>query len=65
LARIGTLFKSGSIKVVINEITKYKLNNVALQEMRCPGNGSIKEKDTTFFYSGCNDNRHGTTKCYR
>jgi len=60
LAHIETRFKSGSIKVVINEITKYKLNIVALQEMICPGNGRIKQKDTTFFYSGCNDNRHWT-----
>lgn len=31
---------------------------VALQEMRWPGNGSIKHKETTIFYSGCGYERH-------
>jgi len=46
------------MNVVINEITKYNLNIVALQEIRWPGNGSFKHKETTIFYSGCKDNKH-------
>lgn len=44
--------------VVINEITKYHLNLATLQEIRWPGNGCFKHKETTIFYSGCKDNRH-------
>jgi len=39
------------IKVNEHEITKYNLNIVALHEMRWPGNGSFKHKETTIFYS--------------
>jgi exonuclease III len=46
------------MNVVISEITKYNLNIIALQEIRWPGNSSLKHKETTIFYSGCNDNRH-------
>jgi len=55
---IRTLYKSGSMNVVINKITKYNLSIVTLQEIRWPGNGSFKHKGTTVFYSGCKDNKH-------
>lgn len=51
-------FTSGSMSLVTNEITKYNLNIVALQEIRWPGIGSFKHKETTIFYSGGKDNRH-------
>jgi len=55
---IRTLFKPGALKIIIDEITKYNLQIVALQEIRWPDKGSIKHKETTIFYSGCGDERH-------
>lgn len=55
---IKTIFKSGSMNVIINKITKYNLNIVVLQEIKWPGNGSFKHKETTIFYSGCEDSKH-------
>jgi len=46
------------LKIIIDEIKKYNLQIVALQEKRWPGNGSIKHKETTSFYNGCGDERH-------
>lgn len=34
------------------------LNIVALQEMRWPGNCSIKHNETTIFFSRCKGNKH-------
>lgn len=55
---IRTLFKTGAMKTIIDEIKRYKLPVVALQEIRWPGNGSIKSYDTTLFYSGGASDRH-------
>jgi len=49
---IRTLFKTGAMKTIIDEIKRYKLLVVVLQEIRWPGNGSLKSNDTTLFYSG-------------
>jgi len=46
------------LKIIIDEIAKYNSQIVALQQTRWIGNGSIKHKETTIFYSGCGDERH-------
>jgi hypothetical protein len=44
------------MKIIIDEVKRYKLPVVALQEIKWPGNGSIKSNETTLFYSrGTND----------
>jgi len=42
LAHNGTLFKWGSMIVVINEIRNHNSNIIALYEERMPGNGIIE-----------------------
>lgn len=62
--RIGTwnirsLFKPGALKSISDAIKKYK--NVlitALQEIRWPGEGSVKTEGMTLFYSGDKNDRH-------
>jgi len=48
----------GALLMTTDNITKYNLHIVALQEMRRPGRGRIKHKEITIFYSGCGDNRY-------
>ncbi|CAI6358159.1 unnamed protein product [Macrosiphum euphorbiae] len=46
------------MKIVTDQIQKYKLPVVALQEVRWPGSGSVKSENYTIFYSGSTDGRH-------
>lgn len=55
---IRTLFNPVAIKTVTDQIKKYKLPVVALQELRWPGNGNVKSKNYTIFYSGSENGRH-------
>lgn len=61
--RIGTwniriLFKPGALKILFDELTRYNIPMVALQEVRWPGNGSAKSGSHTIFYSGSKSNKH-------
>ncbi|KAF0753170.1 ribosome biogenesis protein TSR3 isoform X1 [Aphis craccivora] len=47
---VRTLFKPGAVQYLVEEIEKYKLGVVALQEIRLDGNGMIEIQDTTIFY---------------
>jgi hypothetical protein len=49
---IRTLFKAGAIKIINDEVKRYKLPIVAIHEIIWPGSGSVKSNDTTIFYSG-------------
>jgi hypothetical protein len=55
---IGTFFKAGAIKIIIDEIKRYKMLLVALQEIRWPGNGSVKSDYVTILYSKGTSSRH-------
>lgn len=46
------------MKMVTDHIQKYKLPVVALQEVRWPGNGSVKSENYTTFYSRSSSGRH-------
>lgn len=52
------MFKPDALRTLIDEVTKYNLPIVALQEVRWPGNGNIKSGNYTVFYSGTENNRH-------
>jgi len=54
---IRTLNKPGAFKYVIDANNSYKLDILALQEVRWPDSGNIKSGSTTFFYSGTNNGR--------
>ncbi|KAL4148242.1 hypothetical protein QTP88_002523 [Uroleucon formosanum] len=55
---IRTLFKAGAMEILIDEVKRYKLLIVALQEIKWPGSGSVKSNDTIIFYSGGTSPRH-------
>jgi len=55
---IRTLNKPGAFKYVIYAKDSYKLDILALQEVRWPDSGKIKTGNTTLFYSGNNNGRH-------
>jgi len=55
---IRTLFKPGALKILIDEVTRYNLPIVALQEVRLLGNGNVKSGSHIIFYSGLRSNRH-------
>ena len=52
---IRTLLQAGAMISIAEEIEKYKMNVVALQEIRWKGNGLIKKTNYTLYYSGNND----------
>lgn len=56
---IRTLYKPGALKIVTEEIEKYKIPLVAVQEIRWTGEGTIRSNNSTIFYSGTKNNRHG------
>lgn len=52
------MFKPGALKILIDEVTRYNIPIVALQEVGWPGNGSVKSGNYTLLYSGSRSNRH-------
>jgi hypothetical protein len=55
---IRTLFKPGALRILIDEVTRYNLPIVALQDMRWPGKVNIKSENYTIFYSGTENDNH-------
>jgi exonuclease III len=58
--RIGTwnvksLYRAGSLKVVSEEISKYKLDSVRVQEIRWDRGGTEPAGEYTFFYGKKNE----------
>ena len=49
---VRTLLQPGKMIEVANELLKYQLDIVALQEVRWSGKGQIDKKDFTINYSG-------------
>jgi len=59
LGNIRTLFKPGAVRTLVNEVEKYRLGVVALQELRWSDTGSMQLKNTTIFYGACDNRRFG------
>ena len=55
---IRTMLQSGVMNSIAEEIERYGLNVVALQEIRWKGKGYIKKQKFTMHYSG-NEDRQG------
>jgi len=55
---IRTLYKPGALKIITEEVEKYKIPLVAVQEIRWTGEGNIRSNNSTIFYSGTKNNRH-------
>ncbi|PNF37913.1 hypothetical protein B7P43_G03888 [Cryptotermes secundus] len=59
--RIGTrnvrsMYRAGSLRAVVKEISKYKLDLAGVQEVRWDGGGIAPAGDYTFFYGKGNEN---------
>jgi endonuclease/exonuclease/phosphatase family metal-dependent hydrolase len=52
-----TLYRAGALRVLSDELKKYKADIVALQEIRWIGKGVMKKKDYDLYYS-CHNKKH-------
>jgi hypothetical protein len=59
--RFGAWNATGSLRAVTEEISKYKLDLVGVQEVRWDGGGTEPEEEYTFFYGKGNENRESGT----
>jgi hypothetical protein len=50
------VYKVGSLRAVAEEISKYKLDLVGVQEVRWVGGGTEPASEYTFFYGKGNEN---------
>lgn len=53
-----SLYRAGALNNLLEEASKYKLDILALQEIRWPGQDIITKRSYTLFYSGSNQGRH-------
>jgi exonuclease III len=53
---VRSLYKAGSLRTVVEEISKYKLDLVGVQEDRWDGSGAETAGEYTFFYGKENEN---------
>jgi exonuclease III len=49
---VRSMYRAGSLRAVAEEISKYKLDLVGVQEVRWNGNGNEPAGEYTF-YAGC------------
>jgi hypothetical protein len=50
------MYRAGSLRAVAEEISKYKLDLVGVQEVRWGGSGTEPAGEYTFFYGKGNEN---------
>jgi hypothetical protein len=50
------MYRAGSLKAIAEEISKYNLDLVGVQEVRCDGGGTEPAGEYTFFYGKGNEN---------
>ena len=56
---VRTLLRSGALKELIEVVTSYDADVIALQELRWKGSGILRgRKDETDLYYSCQQNRH-------
>jgi exonuclease III len=53
---VRSMYRTGSLRAVAEEISKYKLDLVGVQEVRWGGGGTEPAGDYTFFYGKGNEN---------
>lgn len=54
---VRSMYRPGALKILSDEALKYKLDILAIQEMRWTGKGMMSGKDFSVCYS-CDDRRH-------
>lgn len=55
---IRTLYRAGALQTLTNELKRYRMDIVALQEIRWTGNGEQKLDDYMLLYGGNTTERH-------
>lgn len=55
---IRTLYKAGALKTLTDTLERYKVQLVALQETRLPGEGCITTGNSSLIYGGITNNKH-------
>jgi exonuclease III len=53
---IRSLYRAGSLMTVSRELSRYRLDLVGVQEVRCEGSGTAPAGEYTFFYGKENEN---------
>jgi exonuclease III len=53
---VRSMYRTGSLRAVVEEISKYKLDLVGVQEVRWDGRGTKPASEYTFFYGRGNEN---------
>jgi hypothetical protein len=53
---VRSLYRAGSLRTVVEEISKYKSDLVGVQEVRWGGGGTEPAGEYTFFYGKANEN---------
>jgi exonuclease III len=53
---VGSMYRAGSLRTVVEEVSKYKLDLVGVQEVRWNGGGNKPAGQYTFFYGKGNQN---------
>jgi exonuclease III len=53
---VRSMYRAGSLRAVAEQISKYKLDLVGLQEVRWDGRGTEPAGEYTFFYGKGNEN---------
>jgi exonuclease III len=47
---VRSMYRAGSLRAIAEEISKYNLDLVGVQEVRCDGGGTEPAAEYTFFY---------------
>jgi len=53
---VMSLYRAGSLRAVVRELARYKLNLVGVQEVRWDKGGTVRAGDYNFFYEKGNEN---------
>ena len=58
---LRSLYRPGALKILIGEVLKYKIDVLAMQEMRWTGAGIMDRRDYSVYYS-CQNRDHALGK---
>jgi hypothetical protein len=52
-----SLYRAGALRILLDQIDKYKIGIIAIQEVHWTGQGVLEKRDHTIFYS-CDKRQH-------
>lgn len=56
---VRSLYRAGHLTTMISELERYRLDMIAIQETRWPGNDNLRTGNWTIFYSGGTEHQNG------